>query len=117
MFETFHDISKCTQQCISGVSNRAMPISVSLVDIVDFDPELICDAIPEELICRYWESIEQRTCPQTLTCCPNSTKNALLNGTTRVPPCFNSRGYDLGLIHKYFVTNISQGDDLAVAVK
>ena len=94
-----------------------MPVSVSIADTLDPEPEYICSKSPEELINRFYQSlvrrsaairedVTQNTCHEGLS---KDQRNLINQWCKKVPVIgFNSGRYDLHLIRKYFVSHLGQ---------
>ena len=97
-----------------------MPVSDSIADTLDPEPEYICSKDPEELIRLFYEplvrrseaireDVTQKHMPPDLEGLTKDQQNLINQWCDQVPVIgFNSCGYDLHLIRKYFVSHIGQ---------
>ena len=97
-----------------------VPISVSIADIINTEPEYICSRDPEELIRQFYQSlvqreiilkedVEERYPPSDLEYLPKKQQNLIKQWCGQVPVIgFNSGRYDLNLIRKYFISHLGQ---------
>ena len=104
-----------------------MPISVSVADTLNYEPEYICSKYPNELIRLFYQSlvqrsliirgdVEERYMPEDLESLPVKQQERIKQWCSQVPVVgFNSGRYDLQLIRKYFINhlceeNVSSGE-------
>ena len=97
-----------------------MPISVSIADTLNTEPEYICSKDPEELISLFYQSlvqrsaliradVEERYMPPDFERLSEDQQNLIKQWCEQVPVVgFNSGRYDLQLIKKYFITHLGQ---------
>ena len=97
-----------------------MPISVSIADTLNPEPEYICSKDPEELIRLFYQflvqrrllikdDVEERYMPSDLECLPKKQQELIKQWCGQVPVVgFNSGKYDLNLIRKYFISHLGQ---------
>ena len=115
-FESYQDNSKaaCPTRDLSFESEH-VPISVSIADTLNPEPEYIASKDPNELIHLFYQSLERRHAaivaavaeryfPPDPEGIPTTQGNLILAWINQVPVVgFNSGPYDLKLIRKYFV--------------
>ena len=97
-----------------------MPISISIADTLNPEPDYICSKDPEELIRLFYQSlvqrsllikddVEERYMPSDLECLPGKQQELIKQSCSHVPVVgFNSGKYDLQLFRKYFITHLGQ---------
>ena len=97
-----------------------MPVSVSIADTLDPEPEYICSKDPEELIRLFYqppvhsseairEDVTQKYMPPDLEGLTKDQQNLINQWCEQVPVIgFNSGRYDLHLNRKYFVSHLGQ---------
>ena len=97
-----------------------MPVSVSIADTLDPEPEYICSKDPEELIRLFYqppvhrseairEDVTQKYMPPDLEGLTKDQQNLINQWCEQVPVIgFNSGRYDVHLNRKYFVSHLGQ---------
>ena len=97
-----------------------MPISVSIADTINTEPEYICSKEPEELIRLFYQSLVQRQIilkedvgeryiPNDIDSLSKKQQKLIRQWCGQVPVIgFNSGRYDLNLIRKYFISHLGQ---------
>ena len=97
-----------------------MPISVSIADTLNYEPEYVCSKDPKELIRLFYQSlvqrrlilkddVEERYVPEDLESPPEKQQERIKQWCSQVPVIrFNSGKYDLQLIRKYFITHLGE---------
>ena len=129
-FESYQDKSKaaCPTHDLSFDSEH-VPISVSIADTLNPEPEYIASKDPNELIHLFYQSlerrhaaivadVEERYLPPDPEGIPISQGNLITKWINQVPVVgFNSGHYDLKLIRKYFVPVMTQDKDVFAAEK
>ena len=129
-FEAYQDKSKaaCPTRDLSFESEH-LPISVSIADTLNPEPEYIASKDPGELIHLFYQSLERRYeairadvvdkfgLPD-IDGITESQGQKILQWFNQVPVLgFNSGHYDLKLIRKYFVPLMAQDKDVFAAEK
>ena len=117
-FEAYQDKTKSSDPTRDlSYESEHVPISVSIADTLNPEPEYICSKDPEELIKLFYQSlvqrslliradVEERYMPPDLEGLPENKKNLINQWCSQVPVVgFNSGRYDLQLIRKYFITH------------
>ena len=106
-----------------------VPVSVSIADTLDSEPEYICSNDPEELISRFYQSLVRRSAairvdvtqkymPPDLEGLSKKQQNLINQWCEQVPVNgFNSGRYDLHLIRKYFVSHLGQENGVFAGAK
>ena len=115
-FESCQDLSKAARPTRDLLyDSEHVPISVSIADTLNPEPEYIVSRDPAELIHRFYQSLERRHAaivadvagryfPPDPEGIPGSRGNLIMQWITQVPVLgFNSGHYDLKLIRQYFV--------------
>ena len=97
-----------------------MPVSVSIADTLDPEPEYICSKDTEELISQFYQSlvhpsaairedVTQKNMPPDIEGLSKDQQNLINQWCEQVPVIgFNSGRYDLHIIRKYFVSHLGQ---------
>ena len=97
-----------------------VPISVSIADTLNPEPEYICSKDPEELFSLFYQSLVHRSAliredvterymPPDLEGLSKEQQNLITQWCEQVPVIsFNSGRYDLHLTRKYFVSHLGQ---------
>ena len=129
-FESYQDKTKaaCSTRYLSYESEQ-VPISVSIADTLNPEPEYIVSKDPNELIHLFYQSLERRYeairadvvnkfgLPD-IDGIPEQQGQRILAWFNQVPVVgFNSGHYDLKLIRKYFVPVMTQGRGVFAAEK
>ena len=127
-FEAYQDKTKASNPTRDlSYESEHVPISVSIADTMNPEPEYICSKDPEELIRLFYQSlvqrrliikddVEERYMPEDLESLPGKQQELIKQWCSQVPVVgFNSGKYDLQLIRKYFIThlceeNVSSGE-------
>ena len=129
-FESYQDKTKaaCPTRDLSFESEH-VPISVSIADTLNPEPEYIDSKDPNELIHLFYQSLERRHAaivavvaeryfPPDPEGIPTTQGNLIMNWINQVPVVgFNSGHYDLKLIPKYFVPVMTQDRGIFAAEK
>ena len=129
-FESYQDKTKaaCPTQDLSFESEH-IPISVSIADTLNPEPEYIVAKDPNELIHLFYQSLERRHAaivadveeryfPPDPEGFPTPHGNIIMSWINQVPVVgFNSGHYDLKLIRKYFVPVMTQDHGIFAAEK
>ena len=129
-FESYQDKSKaaCPTRDLSYESEH-VPISVSIADTLNPEPEYIVSKDPNELIHLFHQSlerrhsaivaaVEERYFPPDPEGIPTTQGNLIMSWINQVPVVgFNSGHYDLKLIRKYFVPVMTQDKSIFSAEK
>ena len=129
-FEPYQDKTKaaCPTRDLSYESEH-VPISVSIADTLNPEPEYIVSKDPNELIHLFYQSLERRHAaivadveeryfPPDPEGIPTTQGNVIINWINQVPVVvFNSGHYDLKLIRKYFVPVMTQDKGIFAAEK
>jgi len=129
-FESFQDPTKRTVATKDLVfENEHIPVSVSLADTLNREPEHISSKHPQELVRKSWEvivrrgevlreDIKQKYIPTDFELLPKKQQLAMNKWRKQIPVVgFNSGKYDLNLIKKYFVTHVWGENNVTVAKK
>ena len=129
-FESYQDKTKaaCPTRDLSYESEH-VPISVSIADTLNTEPEYIVAKDPNELIHLFYQSLERRHAaivadveeryfPPDPEGIPTTQGNVIMNWINQVSVVgFNSGHYDLKLIRKYFVPVMTQDKGIFAAEK
>ena len=129
-FESYQDKTKaaCPTRDLSYESEH-VPISVSIADTLNPEPEYIVSKDPNELIHLFYQALERRHAaivadveeryfPPDPEGIPKTQGKAIMNWINQVPVVgFNSGHYDLKLIRKYFVPVMTQDKGVFAAEK
>ena len=129
-FEAYQDASKAAKPtCNLTYESEHVPISVSLADTLNTEPEYIVSKDPNELIRLFHESLERRyeailadvvarfrfSDTEGIT---DAQSKEILQWVTQVPVVgFNSGHYDLKLIRKYYVPLMVKDKEVFAAEK
>ena len=129
-FESYQDTSKAEQPTRDlSYESEHVPISVSIADTLNPEPEYIVSRDPADLIQRFHQSLERRhalivadVCakflPPDIEGIPESQAKPLFRWLTQVPVLgFNSGHYDLKLIRQHFVPIMARDKDAYAAEK
>ena len=129
-FESYQDKSKASNPTRDlSYESEHVPISVSIADTFNPEPEYIVAKDPNELIHLFYQSlerrhaaivadVEERYCPPDPEGIPTTQGNLIMNWINQVPVVgFNSGHYDLKLIRKYFVPVITHDKGIFAAEK
>ena len=125
-FEAYQDKTKASNPTRDlSYESEHVPISVSIADTLNPEPEYICSKDPEELIRLFYQSlvqksaiirsdVEERYMPPDLEGLPKEQQNLIKQWCSQVLVVgFNSGRYDLQLIRKYFINHLGQEDVLS----
>ena len=129
-FESYQDKTKaaCPTRDLSYESEH-VPISASIADTLNPEPEYIASKDPNEFIHLFYQSLERRHAaiiadveeryfPPDPEGIPTTQGNLIMNWINQVPVVgFNSGHYDLKLIRKYFVPVMTQARGVFAAEK
>ena len=120
-FESHQDKTKASNPTrYLFYKSEHVPISVSIADTINTDPEYICSNDPNELISLFYQSLvqrqiilkedaEERYLPSDLEYLPKKQQERIKQWCEQVPVIgFNSGRYDLNLIRKYFLSHLGQ---------
>ena len=120
-FESYQDKTKASNPTRDlSYESEHVPISVSIADTINAEPEYICSNDPEELIWLFYQSlvqrqiiliedVEERHLPSDLEYLPKKQQELIKQWCGQVPVIgFNSGRYDLNLIRKYFISHLGQ---------
>ena len=111
------------------MESEHVPISVSIADTLNPEPEYIVSKDPNELIHLFYQSLERRHAaivadveeryfPPDPEGIPTTQGNVIMNWINQVPVVgFNSGHYDLKLIRKYFVPVMTEDKGIFAAEK
>ena len=129
-FEAYQDASKATKPTRNlSFESEHVPLSVSLADTLNPEPEYIVSKDPNELIRLFHQSLERRYEPifadvvekfrlpdsEGIT---DAQSKEILQWFTQVPVLgFNSGHYDLKLIRKYYVPLMAKDKEVFAAEK
>ena len=129
-FEAYQDASKATKLTRNlTYESEHVPISVSLADTLNTEPEYIFSKDPNELLRLFHESLEHRyeailadvvarfrfSDTEGIT---DAQSKVILQWVTQVPVVgFNSGHYDLKLIRKYYVPLMAKDKEVFAAEK
>ena len=129
-FEAYQDASKATKPTRNlTYESEHVPISVSLADTLNTEPEYIFSKDPSELLRLFHEALERRyeailadvvarfrfSGTEDLT---DAQSKVILQWVTQVPVVgFNSGHYDLKLIRKYYVPLMAKDKEVFAAEK
>ena len=120
-FESYQDKTKASNPTRDlSYESEHVPISVSIADTLNYEPEYICSNDPKELIRLFYQSlvqrslltkddVEQRYIPEDLGSLPGKQQELIKQWCSQLPVVgFNSSKYDLQLIRKYFITHLGE---------
>ena len=120
-FESYQDKTKASNPTRDlCYESEHVPISVSIADTINTEPEYICSRNPEELIRLFYQSlvqrqiilkddVEERYLPSDIEYLPKKQQERIKQWCGQVPVIgFNSGRYDLNLIRKYFISHLGQ---------
>ena len=120
-FEAYQDKTKASQPTRDlSYESEHVPISVSIADTLNREPEYICSKDPAELIKQFYQSLERRSeairadmiqkyMPPDLEALPEEQQKLIHQWCEQVPVIgFNSGKYDLHLIRKHFVSHLGK---------
>ena len=129
-FEAYQDASKAAKPtCNLTYESEHVPISVSLADTLNTEPDYIVSKDPNELIRLFHESLERRyeailadvvvrfrfSGTEGIT---DAQSKEILQWVTQVPVVgFNSGHYDLKFIRKYYVPLMAKDKEVFAAEK
>ena len=129
-FESYQDKSKASNPARDlSYESEHVPISVSIADTLNPEPEYIASKDPTELIHLFYQSLERRHAaivadveeryfPLDPEGIPTTQGHLIMNWINQVPVVgFNSGHYDLKLIRKYFVPVMTQDKGIFAAEK
>ena len=135
-FESYQDTSKAERPtCDLSYESEHVPISVSIADTLNPEPEYIVSRDPADLIHRFHQSLERRHASivadvvdkfrlsakfrlSYIEGLPDSQDKLLFRWFTQVPVLgFNSGHYDLKLIRQHFVPLMARDKDVFAAEK
>ena len=129
-FESYQDKAKASQPTrYLSYENEHMPISVSIADTLNPEPEYIVSRDPNELPLLFYLALERRSeairediaqkyrLPDVEGLL-EAQKNLIDQWCDQVPVVgFNSGHYDLKLTQKYFLTQLAQENEIVAAEK
>ena len=120
-FEAYQDKTKASNPtCDLSYESEHVPISVSITDTLNYEPEYVCSKDPKELIRLFYQSlvqrrlvlkddVEERYMPEDLEYLPEKQQELIKQWCSQVPVVgFNSGRYDLQLIRKYFINHLGE---------
>ena len=120
-FEAYQDKTKVSNPTRDlSYESKHVPISVSIADTLNYEPEYICSKDPKELIRLFYQSlvqrrlilkddVEERYMPEDIEYLPKKQQELIKQWCSQVPVIgFNSGKYDLQLIRKYFITHLKE---------
>ena len=120
-FESYQDKTKASNPTRDlSYESEHVPISVSIADTINTEPEYICSRDPNKLIRLFYQSlvqrqsilkedVEERYLPSDIEYLPNKQQKLIKQWCGQVPVIgFNSGRYDLNLIRKYFISHLGQ---------
>ena len=120
-FESYQDKTKASNPTRElSYESEHVPISVSIADTINTEPEYICSNNANELIRLFYhslvqrqiilkEDVEERYIPSDLEYLPKKQQDFIKQWCGQVPVIgFNSGRYDLNLIRKYFISHLGQ---------
>ena len=129
-FESYQDTSKAERPTRDlSYESEHVPISVSIVDTLNSEPEYIVSRDPADLIHRFHQSLERRHAAivadvvdkfslPDIDGIPASQDKEIFRWFTQVPVLgFNSGHYDLKLIRQYFVPLMAREPGVFAAEK
>ena len=129
-FEAYQDASKAERPTPNlFYESEHVPISVSIADTLNPEPEYIVSRDPNELIHLFYKSLERRheaivagVVTQFRFCgldgITEKQDSEIVKWLTQVPVLgFNSGHYDLKLIRQYFIPLMARGKDVFAAEK
>ena len=119
--ETYCDNKKRKQVTqMLTIENEHVPISVSIGDTMNREPTHICERDPAELVRRFVEELERRGkvirdrvraefVPEDVNLLPRKQREQINEWCSQVPVLgLNSGSYDLNVIKKYFMENLTE---------
>ena len=126
-FEAYQDKTKASNPTRDlSYESEHVPISVSIANTLNPEPQYICSKDPDELISLFYQSLVQRSLltrgdveesymPPDLEGLPKEQQNLINQWCSQVPVVsFNSGRYDMQLIRKYFIiTHLGQENVLS----
>ena len=120
-FEAYQDKTKASNPTRDlSYESEHVPISVSIADTLNPEPEYICSKDPNELTTLFYQSLVQRSLlikddvkeryiPKDIESLPGKQQELIKQWCSQVPVIgFNSGRYDLNLIRKYFISHFGQ---------
>ena len=120
-FESYQDKTKASNPTRDlSYKTEHVPVSVSIADTINTEPEYICSKDPEELIGLFYQSlvqrqiilkedVEERYISNDIGYLPNKQQKLSKQWCGQLPVIgFNSGRYDLNLIRKYFILHLGQ---------
>ena len=120
-FESYQDKTKAINPTRDlSYESKHLPISVSIADTINTEPEYICSRDPDELSRLFYESLvqrqiilqedaEERYLPSDLEYLPMTQQERIKRWCGQVPVIgFNSGRYDLNLIRKHFISYLGE---------
>ena len=120
-FESYQDKTKASNPTRDlSYESEHVPISVSIADTINTEPEYICSRDPDELISLFYQSLvqrqrilqedaEERYLPSDFGYLPKKQQNLIKQWCGQVPVIgFNSDRYDLNLIRKHFISHLGE---------
>ena len=120
-FESYQDKTRASNPTRDlSYESEHVPISVSIADTINTEPEYICSRNPDELISLFYESLvqrqrilqenaEERYLPSDLEYLPKKQQNLIKQWCGQVPVIgFNPSRYDLNLIRKHFISHLGE---------
>ena len=129
-FESFQDKTKASNPTRDlSYESEHVPISVSIADTLNSEPEYIVSKDPDELIKLFYQSLERRHTAiredvidkfglPDIDGITDSLGKLIFDWINQVPVVgFNSGHYDLKLINKHFVTQLAQEPGVFAAKK
>ena len=129
-FESYQDKSKASQPTrYLSYENEHVPISVSIADTLNPEPEYIVSRDPNELLQLFYHALEwrseairediaQKYRPPDVEGLSELQKSLIDQWCDQVPVVgFNSGHYDMKLIQKYFLTQLAQENAIVAADK
>ena len=128
--EAYQDRTKASKPTRDlSYKSEHVPVSVSIADTLDHEPEYICSKNPEELISRFFQSLVRRSAairedvtqkymPPDLEGLSKDQRKLINQWCEQVPVIgFHSGQYDLHLIRKYFVSHLGQENEVFAGEK
>ena len=126
-FEAYQDKTKASNPTRDlSYESEHVPISVSIANTLNPEPQYICSKDPDELISLFYQSLVQRSLltrgdveesymPPDLEGLPKEQQNLINQWCSQEPVVsFNSGRYDMQLIRKYFIiTHLGQENVLS----
>ena len=120
-FEAYQDKTKASNPTSDlSYESEHVPISVSIADTLNPEPENICSKDANELINLFYQSltlrsiliqddVEERYMPEDIESLPGKQQELIKQWCSQVPVVgFNSGRYGLQLIRKYFITHLGE---------